>query len=111
MVVGRESNVRKTAFYNGDIVCDLAIKSGLFHLNHRAERVFKNKFGGDIIEDILVFKPLASIADTNSIAKDVALRHLKKAALSVSNEAKDDLYNAIDSADKVESSPIFKYKH
>lgn len=111
MVVGRESNVRKTAFYNGDIVCDLALKSGLFNLNHRAERVFKNKFGGNIIEDILVFKPSASVADTGRIAKDVAIDHLKKAALSVSNEAKNDLHDAIDSVDKVESSPIFQYKH
>lgn len=111
MVVGRESNVRKTAFYNGDIVCDLALRSGLFNLNHRAERVFKNKFGGNIIEDILVFKPSDAVADTDSLAKDVAICHLKNAALSVSNEAKDDLHNAIDFADKVESSPIFQYKY
>lgn len=111
MVVGRQSNVRKTVFYNGDIVCDLAIKSGLFNLMHRAERVFKNKFGDKIIEDILVLEPLASIADTDEIAKEVAINHLKKAAISVCDEAKNDLHNAIDSVDKVESSPLFQYKY
>ena len=111
MVVGRESNVRKTAFYNGDIVCDLATKTKLFNLNHRAERVFKNKFGGNIIEDILVFEPSASVAYTDTTAKEVAIDHLKRAALSVSDEAKNDLHNAIDSVDKVEASPIFQYKY
>ena len=110
MVVGRESNVRKTPFYNGDIVCDLALTSSLFKLKHRAERGFKNKFGSNIIEDILVFKPLTSLANTDDIAKDVAIKHLKKAALSVSIEAAEDLQKAIDSADKVEPSPMFHYR-
>lgn len=110
MVVGRESNVRKTPFYNGDIVCDLALNSRLFTLNHRAERVFKNKFGSSIIEDILVFKPSSSVANTDDVAREVAIKHLKKAGLSVANEAKGDLNGAIDSIDKVESSPIFHYR-
>jgi len=111
MVVGRESNVRKTAFYNGDIVSDLALKSGLFTQSHRTERVFQNKFGSNIIEDILVFKPLSSVANTNDIAREIAIKHLKKAALSVADEAKEDLLSAIDSIDKVEPSPIFHYKN
>ena len=111
MVVGRESNVRKTPFYNGDIVCDLALTSGLFKLNHRAERAFKNKFGSNIVEDILVFNPLTSVANTDDIAKDIAVKHLKKAALTVYSEAADDLHNAIDYADKVEPSPMFHYKN
>jgi DNA modification methylase len=110
MVVGRESNVRKTPFYNGDIVCDLALNSRLFTLNHRAERVFKNKFGSNIIEDILVFKPSSSVANTEDVARGVAIKHLKKAGLSVANEAKGDLSGALDSIDKVESSPIFHYR-
>lgn len=111
MVVGRESNVRKTAFYNGEIVCDLALTSSLFELNYRAERVFKNKFGSNIIEDILVFKPLSSVVNTDDIARDVAKKHLKKASLSVSAEAAEDLHKAIDSVDKVKPSPIFHYNN
>jgi len=109
MVVGRESNVRKTPFYNGDIVCDLALTSKLFELNHRAERAFKNKFGKNIIEDILVLKPLNSVCDTDSIAREVAAKHLKKASLTVSSEVVGDLNNAIGSLDKVKPSPIFCY--
>lgn len=109
MVVGRESNVRKTPFYNGDIVCDLALSSGIFKLDHRAERDFKNKFGSKIIEDIIVFKSAGSVDNTDSIAKEVAAKHLQKAALTVSREAAIDLDNAIKSIDKVEPSPIYQY--
>lgn len=109
MVVGRESNVRKTPFYNGDIVCDLALTSGLFALKHRAERAFKNKFGSNIVEDILVFKPSSPLANTDDVAREVAIKHLKKASLSVENEVKDDLYGALSSIDKIESSPIFHH--
>ena len=110
MIVGRESNVRKTPFYNGDIVCDIALKSELFTLNHRAERVFQNKFGNNIIEDLLVFKPLSSVADTDNVAREVAIKHLEKARLSLADEAKEDLHAALDAIDKVESSPIFHYR-
>lgn len=111
MVVGRESNVRKTAFYNGDIVCDLALHSKLFSLKHRAERVFQNKFGTDIIEDVLVFSPFSSVSKLDDIAREVSAMHLQKAMLSVPNEARDDLRAAINSIDKIEASPIFHYKN
>ncbi len=109
MVVGRESNVRKTPFYNGDIVCDIALTSKLFELNHRTERTFKNKFGKNIVEDILVLKPFNSVDDTDSIAREVAAKHLKKASLTVSREVLSDLNNAIGRLDKVKPSPVFCY--
>ena len=101
--------MRKTPFYNGDIVCDLALSSKLFELNHRAERAFKNKFGRNIVEDILVFKPFNSASNTDTIAREIAAKHLKKASGYVSSEAAFDLENAIENIDKVKPSPIFHY--
>lgn len=54
-VVGRESSVMKTPFYNGKIIAELACGvCGLKPL-FRQERNFKNKFGTQIYEDILHF--------------------------------------------------------
>lgn len=54
-VVGRESSVMKTPFYNGKIITELACGvCGLKPL-FRQERDFKNKFGTQIYEDILHF--------------------------------------------------------
>ena len=61
-VVGRESNVRKTVFYNGEIVAELAVRCAGFSLTARQERVFQNRFGEMIHEDILhlIPRPLGS---------------------------------------------------
>ena len=56
-IVGRESNVRKTVFYNGEIVAELAIRCAGFSLYSRQERVFQNRYGEMIYEDILHLSP------------------------------------------------------
>lgn len=53
LVIGRESKVRKTRFFNGEIVAGLAVSSAGYHLQTRQERVFQNRFGEMIFEDIL----------------------------------------------------------
>ncbi len=53
IVVGRESNVRKTRFFNGEIVARLAVRSVGYRLQARQERFFQNRFGEMIFEDIL----------------------------------------------------------
>ena len=57
IVVGRESNVRKTRFFNGEIVARLAVRSAGYRLQARQERVFQNRFGEMIFEDILHLTP------------------------------------------------------
>jgi len=110
MIVGRESNVRKTAFYNGKIIIDICKKTELFAVDHTTERRFKNKFGTMIYEDILVLKPKHSLNDTDIIARSVALSHLKSAIDRAPAESKDDLDNAIASIDNVYPSLIYKYR-
>lgn len=66
-VVGRESSVMKTPFYNGKIIAELACKvCGLKPL-FRQERNFKNKFGKEIYEDILHFSSTKSDINKNAL--------------------------------------------
>jgi hypothetical protein len=54
LVVGRESNVLGAAFRNGDLLKQLMEHSGAFEIRQCAERVFTNRFGARIYEDIIV---------------------------------------------------------
>ncbi|MCP4113358.1 MAG: site-specific DNA-methyltransferase [Desulfobacteraceae bacterium] len=110
MIVGRESNVRKTAFYNGKIIIDICKKTEMFSVEHSTERCFKNKFGTMIYEDILVLKPLHPLNDTDITARDVALSHLKSSADRSPSESKNDLEKAVASVNTVKASPTFKYR-
>lgn len=53
-VVGRQSNILGTPFYNGDIVEAIATSSGLKTAD-RQQRKFQNRFGQIIYEDIIHF--------------------------------------------------------
>src|SRR5439155_15512459 len=57
IVVGRESQVRKTRFFNGETVGRLAVRSAGCIVQARQERVFQNRFGEMIFEDILHLTP------------------------------------------------------
>jgi len=110
MIVGRESSVKKTPFFNGEIIRELCQKTGIFNLIHQNERHFRNKFGIFIYEDILVLQPNALLENTDDIARTVALAHLKDAMNRTPVESQEDLFKAINSIHKVTASPIFKYR-
>ena len=80
-VVGKESNILKTSFCNSELI--FKICSEIFGLDFllRQQRVFKNRFGKLIYEDILHFenRDLQSIsADSiESAAKRIAIDSLK----------------------------------
>lgn len=63
LVVGRESSVRGTRFFNGELVAELAVRSVGMHMVMRQERVFQNRYGVDIYEDILHFRVTNEIRD------------------------------------------------
>ena len=56
-VVGRESMVKGTRFFNGEIVAEICHRSLGFNLILKQQRVFRNSFGQSIFEDILHFSP------------------------------------------------------
>ncbi len=109
MVVGRESNVRKTPFFNGDIVENLASGCTQLRCALRQERVFKNKFGKMIREDVLhlVLDRQAS-GEPQTHPKEVAREVLESAKSTAPEESIPDLCLALKSVDLVKPSPICK---
>ncbi|MGH0257045.1 hypothetical protein NKY39_15955 [Sinorhizobium meliloti] len=59
IILGRTSNVLGTPFLNGSIISDILLRDGNLEISHRAERVFKNRFGEAIYEDIIVAEKVA----------------------------------------------------
>jgi SAM-dependent methyltransferase len=108
LVVGRESNVRKTRFLNGEIVANLAVRSAGFHFEARQERVFQNRFGEMIYEDILHFIPQP--ANGRPLTPPAAIaRGLLTAALEwAPTEALEDLHDALARVDEVAPSPLYR---
>jgi len=106
-VVGRESRVRGTPLLNGEIVALLATKCAGLRLRSRQERVFKNKFGIMIFEDILHFTGVSQLdrwmTDPRLIAKLVLEDALKVAAPA----ATLDIREAINHVGEVQPSPVY----
>ena len=63
LVLGRESAVRGTRFFNGELVAELAVSGVGLVMERRQERVFRNRFGNNIYEDILHFRTTGEIMD------------------------------------------------
>jgi len=107
-VVGRESNVLRTPFYNGDIVANLGVRSVGLEVERRQERVFMNRFGAMIREDIIHFRhgdPLnGHVTRPALIAKEVLSAALQRAPL----ESIRDLEDAIARTSEIRPSPIYK---
>lgn len=108
-VVGRESRVRGIRFFNGEIVSLLGTHCVGYELKTRQERVFKNRFGEMIYEDILHFTRPPKLAEyplseARSIAKEILAKAMKDAPLEVAA----DISAAIDQLFEVEPSPIYE---
>lgn len=76
LIVGRESTVRGTPFFNGAIVAEVAQRALGLPLCMRQERVFQNRFGRQIFEDILHYEAPATPTDVDleearAVASDV----------------------------------------
>jgi len=110
-VVGRESNVRKTPFFNSEIISRLATDALRFKQDLRQERVFSNKFGQAIYEDILhltLSNHDSGLPDIMPIVRSIAKDVLEDARQRVPTEAHLDLENAIEQVKQIEMSPLFQ---
>jgi hypothetical protein len=111
LVLGRESNVHKTAFYNGEIVERLATEIVGMRLHLKQERAFLNRFGQTIYEDLLHLtpeldptRPKANIVErARSLGSDALRAALKRTP----PDRKHYLRDAIAESGQVEESPIF----
>lgn len=107
VVVGRESNVRKTPFYNGDMVANIAVRSIGWCFLLRQERKFLNRFGSNIFEDILHFAVKKPVHDARTEPKEIAREALTEARGRLPDEARADLEEALSRLADVKPSPLF----
>ena len=107
-VVGRESNVKKTSFCNSEIIVSIARQVFKLDIKCRHERLFKNRYGQIIKEDILLFKNLQNPIKYNADPRQIAYCVLEGASDRVPKEEKECLSIAIKSINQVDSSPIYK---
>jgi DNA modification methylase len=106
LVLGRQSNVRNTPFYNGQIVSDILKATNGFEEINTLERHFTNKFGNDIKEDILIFRKTNEMC-LSFHAKEIAYKHMENSLLDLEGDIRFDLEEAMKSIDIIEPSPIF----
>lgn len=109
LIIGRESNVKKTPFYNGMIIKDICHETNLFSITNMSERFFRNKFGTTIYEDILTLEPRDINNNTDKNARTVAISHLQDAIKRVHPESQLDLEKALESVDSISPSPEYNY--
>jgi hypothetical protein len=110
LILGRESNVHRTAFFNGCILKRLATDVLDMRLRQEQERVFVNRFGRKIYEDLLYLTPATGqkrtrqevVKRSRAIGKEV----LVEALVRVPSDRVHHLRDAIADSEKVEASPI-----
>ena len=107
-IVGRESTVKKTVFFNSEIVANIAEQSFGFIIKRRHERVFKNRYGQMIKEDLLVFENPNKIFKNSFDPRQIAHHLLKQAAHRAPQEEQKALFDAIELLDSIKISPLYE---
>lgn len=110
-IVGRSSNVRKVPFYNSAIMTDLTNSIPGIEMDDVCLRKFSNRYGEEIIEDILIIQKVANIDcnDMTDLFESVGIEHLKKSMPFVQDADKPDIDILVNKYNKVFESPILKY--
>ena len=109
-VVGRESNVLGYSFCNSQLIYEIATEIFELPFLLRQERVFKNRFGQLIYEDILHFENYKAddILDDEKIekaARAVAIRMLfEKSQTYPDSKNIENVFDAISKAETIKKS-------
>ena len=109
-IVGYESKVLGVPFNNADIVEQISHELGMFDLSLRQKRVFKNRFGKEIREDILNIsrKSYRNGGDiSKTVGQKIGLMTLESSLEKVSNNNKKLLEQAIIRAIELNGTPVF----
>jgi len=104
MILGRESNVQGVPFKNGNLVHRIATEGALFSLESQHERSFTNRFGANIVEDILVFRK-ASTATASNVGRLIAGDALREGMKVAQRKVMGDLEDAIEDLEQIPESP------
>jgi DNA modification methylase len=108
-IVGRESQVKKTSFRNGEIVSEIACVCADMNLTNRQERMFLNRFGARIYEDILHFQSTKKTSNnTIDMARRISYNLLEGVLSDTPEESKFDLKDALEKISEIQPSEIFR---
>ena len=113
-VVGRESKVKGTRLFNGEIVTEVCHRALGFNLILKQQRVFRNSFGQSIFEDILHFSPPIKYPQPNvylETARSIAQQTLEKSYSTAPEKSKNDIRLALKNINNVQASPLFDAKN
>lgn len=107
-VVGRESSVLGYSFYNSELIYNIGMEIFGFMFSLRQQRVFKNRFGQMIYEDILHFENAKTIdiseEEIISKAREIAKRALEEKLKFTDNDNIELLKMAIDKVEQINKS-------
>jgi hypothetical protein len=109
LVIGHQSNVRGIPFSNSSILRDIAVYLGCFEAEGEFHRVFTNRFGKPIREDIILLRNKGNRPSVGSAYK-IAETHLAQALTIATGDTHDDILNAISELPAITPSPLFNKK-
>ena len=107
VVIGRESSVQGVRFMNSNLVAELAVDALGLAIERRQERVFQNRYGARIYEDIAHIRNgngLPSKAAALEIARRAARRTLLATASHAPPKERAMISDAVERADAVSPS-------
>ncbi len=108
-VIGRESSVQGVRFMNSNLVAELAVDALGLTIERRQERVFQNRYGVRIYEDIAHIRNgdgLPSKSAALESARRVARRTLLDARSHAPPKERAMISDAVERADAVTPSPM-----
>ena len=109
LVLGRESSVRGTRFFNGELVTEVAVQGVGLEIERRQERVFRNRYGTDIYEDVLHFRSTDEVPGDDACltaARRIAGQILTASWCFVPSAERPGLEDAMARLDDIAPSPM-----
>ena len=115
LIVGYKSTVLGVPFYNADLIQRIATESGIFKPVLRQKRVFKNRFGQPIREDILNFSRQFDTWQIDnreeklceSLGQRIACDALRAGTRIVPEKNRALLYDALAKAQEIDGTVLF----
>jgi 16S rRNA G966 N2-methylase RsmD len=110
VIVGYESQVLGTPFHNADIIERIATELQTFEVVLRRKRIFMNRFGNAIREDILNFVRTdwnANVTLPRNVGRRVAQETLVAVSPGVPEKNRHLLSQAIRRVNELDGTPIF----
>ena len=108
LVVGRESMVRKTPFFNSRIIEDIVETIPSLYIESVNERQFGNRYGECIKEDIInIVKRGVDTSIDLSVFEQIGMNHIRNALSYAKSELKSDLLAILSKKELIEESPIY----